>query len=514
MRASGGLNTSPTKGNRPPGRSRLAVGVILAALLVLSVCAALPIHPQGPFDARDHSRLAGMRLERSGWSSLIEPWAAPFHILAGAPDFRVAAVVVLIWLVLGVAAWRLVSGPRRPTVKSFWLHALRAAGTGVAAGLVLLMWLACAVMIRLPGWRLVVDDARTLIADLQSHTFSSHDGLASEAENLAGHAAAGINVVALTEHGQVATATGSDEAGRAASAPPPAVILGTELRFNRTGSHLLGLGLQPDDPCPTNPVDPGFPSRYATCVHEQHRGAVIAMAYKLRLDDVIPLADAGIDAFEIANFGHPRIPADVRNRLLDVTRDRGLPLLASSDWHGWGGISRTWTVIRAPEGVPTSPDKVAALVVRKLRDRDAADFIPVVAGYLGSPSPLRGILSPVIEPLRYAAELSPAQVISWWVWSALAMALVPVLSRFGFAPARFFLSLLLALIGSGLSWSGLNLISATMNGLTTSGFPREIGAYTSLLGGAALLAAVWLGTSVWRARRSRLTFQPAVAASI
>jgi TRAP-type C4-dicarboxylate transport system permease small subunit len=96
----------------------------------------------------------------------------------------------------------------------------------------------------------------------------------------------------------------------------------------------------------------------------------------------------------------------------------------------------------------------------------------------------------------------------------LAIALVRVLSRFGFAPAKSFLALLLALAGSGLLWAGLRLILATMNGLTTSGFPREIGTYASLLGGAALLAAVWLGISVWRARRSRLTFQPAVAASI
>jgi len=159
--------------------------------------------------------------------------------------------------------------------------------------------------------------------------------------------------------------------------------------------------------------------------------------------------------------------------------------------------------------VPTSPDKVAALVVKKLRDRDAADIIPVVAGYLGSPSLLRGIFSPVIEPLRYAAELSLAQVISWWVWSALAIALVLVLSRFGLAPAKSFLALLLALVGSGLLWAGLSLILATMNGQTTSGFPREIGTYTSLLGGAVLLTTVWLGISVWRARRSRLTFQPA-----
>lgn len=494
-------------------RSRRVLGVIAGGLLVLSVCAALPIDPQGPFDARDHSRLTGMRLEPSGWSSLIEPWAAPVHILSGAPDFRVASVVALIWLVLGVASWRLGSDLRRRTVKSPWLCALRAVGTGVAAGVVLVMWLVCGVMVRLPGWRLVVDDAKTLIADLQSHTFSSHDGLASEPENLAWHTAAGFNVVALSEHEHVATTTGADVAGRAASAPRPAVILGTELSWKQTGALLLGLGLQPDYQCPTNSRDPTFPARYASYVHEQHRGAVIVLAFKLRLEDVIPFADGGVDAFEIANSGHPRIPLEVRNRLLEVARERGLVLLASSDWHGWGGVARTWTVIRAPEGVPTSPDKVAELVVKKLRDRDTADFIPVVAGYLGSPSPLRAVFSPVIEPLRYAAELSLARVISWWVWAALVMALLLVLFRFGFAPGKSLLVLLLSLFGSGLSWAGLRLLLSRPNGLTTSGFLREVGTCSSLLGGVALLAAVWLGTSVWRVRRSRLGSQPAAAVS-
>jgi predicted metal-dependent phosphoesterase TrpH len=492
----------------------LLTGGILVGLLVLSVCAALPLQPQGPFDARDHSRLAGMRLEPSGWSSLIEPWAAPIHILAGAPDFRVAGAAALIWLVLGVAAWRLVTDMRRRHAHSRWRCALRAVGTGVAAGLVLVVWMVSALMIRLPGWRLVVDDAKTLVADLQSHTFRSHDGLVTEAENLAWHSAAGINVVALTEHAHVATSAGADTAGLAASTPRPAVILGTELRWKRTGAFLLGLGLEPDYQSPDDPRDPTFPARYATYVHEQHRGAVIALAFKLRLEDVIPLAEAGFDAFEIANSGHPRIPSEVRQRLLEVARERGLVLLASSDWHGWGGVARTWTVIRTPEGVPASADEIAELVVKKLRDRDTADFIPVVAGYLGSPSPLRGVFAPIVEPLRYAAELSLARVISWWVWAALVLVLVLVLLRLGLAPGKSLLVLLLSLGGSGLSWVGLRLLLARANGLTTSGFPREVGTHISLLGAVALLAAVWLATSVWRGRCSRQSSQPAAAASI
>ena len=64
-------------------------------LITLTALSCLPFAPQGPFDARDYTRVAGMRLEQHPWVALIEPLTAPIQVVAGAPDFRVAGACCL-----------------------------------------------------------------------------------------------------------------------------------------------------------------------------------------------------------------------------------------------------------------------------------------------------------------------------------------------------------------------------------------------------------------------------------
>ncbi|KAB2637877.1 MAG: hypothetical protein DVB25_09105, partial [Verrucomicrobia bacterium] len=136
---------------------RRALWLTLAGLLALTLCAVLPIHPQGPFDARDFTRLSGMRLESSVIGALIEPWTAPFHILAGAPDFRLAGLASVIWLILGAAIWRAMADRRARHRRSISTRVLRSAAAGLAAGLVLALWIAAVVTLRVPRWCLRVD---------------------------------------------------------------------------------------------------------------------------------------------------------------------------------------------------------------------------------------------------------------------------------------------------------------------------------------------------------------------
>ena len=79
--------------------------VLAAGLAILTILSCLPYTPQGPFDARDYTRIAGMRVEQNPWTALIEPLGAPFQIVAGAPDFRIAGGSTLIWVFLGAGAW-------------------------------------------------------------------------------------------------------------------------------------------------------------------------------------------------------------------------------------------------------------------------------------------------------------------------------------------------------------------------------------------------------------------------
>ena len=468
----------------------------MLGLIIITLCAALPIKPQGPFDARDNRRLAGMRLTQSGWGVFIEPLTAPLHIVAGAPDLRVAGVAVLSWVICGAAAWRVALDRRTQASRPVALRALRAAVTGGGAGMVMLYCVGFAGIVRVPGWRLVVDNPGALILDPHSHTVASHDGLVSGPENLDWHSAAGFNVVAITEHNPPAGAFATMDYARTALPPVPAVITGVELSFNNRGVSLLGLGLRSDYRPLANSYAKDFPSQFTSYIHNDQHGAVIAMGYKLEREDVTLLADAGIDGFELVNFGHPDVSNRIREKLVEVATQRGLALVAVSDWHGWGGISRTWTVMDHQPIAGSPAEHPSDLAVRNLRERHQGDIIPVVAGYIGPPSWWRVVLSPFVESLRYAAELSPARVASWWIWSALVLALSGGISRVGLPPHKVLLAILLAVIGAGIAWAGMGLIAAGENKLSTSDFPARIGVYTLLVGTSAMLTAVWLGMTI------------------
>ena len=102
--------------------------ILAVGLTVLTLLSCLPYTPQGPFDARDYTRVAGMRVEQHPWEALIEPLAAPFLILAGAPDFRIACFSVLIWVFLGAAAWGMFAEFRSQREKSLLRLCLRESG--------------------------------------------------------------------------------------------------------------------------------------------------------------------------------------------------------------------------------------------------------------------------------------------------------------------------------------------------------------------------------------------------
>ncbi len=453
-------------------------------LCLMSILAVLPINPQGPFDARDGSIPQGMRLDFPLTGAIWEPVAAPLHILLGSPDFRKTrdASVVWVFVLAGAAGWFSAS-PTRTRFK-FLARTGRALAWATLTLGFLLLWLATAVMLRLPGWRLIVDDPHALIADLHSHTSGSRDGLVTAAESLACHAAAGFNVVAITEHGYPAAAY---EAQRQALATPgaPAVIVGEEFSFNRGGAFFVALGLKPSYLYPSGLSKKDFVSRFSTYLHEAHGGALLGLGFKLDEVEIEILLKAGADGFELANMGHPAIPHPIRERMLGAARERGLALVASSDWHGWGGIWRTWTVLPGTAAAHKDPRERADLVIRKLRERGSQDVIPVTAGYMGPPPLWRVISAPVVEVLRYAAELSLPRVLSWWFWSALLFSLYQVLLAKFPKPRALLGAVLLVAMGAVFFVSAAQLSALQPAGLLVSAFPQRI---ALLCGGLCVLA--------------------------
>lgn len=464
--------------------------ILFLPLLVLTALALLPWQPQGPFDARDYTPLAGMHLDYPLSGALLEPLLALGHVILGAPDFRLALGAVAVWLLLGVGGWMLWQGRTRP----WWHNGFTAVAAAVLVVWCLLAYVLLLAHVHFPGWRLLVDDPELVVADLQSHTIASHDGLARAPVNLAWHQARGYGLTAITEHDDPRGSFHAREVARAAF-PALGVVPGIEVG-SEYGGFLLGLGLKEAVPLPDFAADrTDYARRFTAAVHQEHGGAVIAMAWPLDAAAIPALAAAGVDGFEIANTGHPDVPLDVRQAMLDLAAAGQVVLVASTDWHGWSGFTRTWTVMRVPGAAQMTPEARAAAAVELLRARRGDAIVPVVAGYLGPPSFLRVVLTPLTETVRYAAELSGPRLAAWWVWGLI---LAYGVLRRGVAAGRW-LAAGLALTGAAvLAWRGYGLWStqAMAGEVLLSDVLPELGvmAWYGALGLG--LAALWLG---WRA---------------
>ena len=473
-------------------RRKKVLVAALMGLVLLTLLAVLPGNPAGPYDARTNQRVEGFRLEFPTAGAIIEPFAAPSHVLSGALDYRVAILSALVWAFFlgGLCCTEWKSRPWR--WRESWRPVLKAVAAGVASAVIFAAYALFCLLVRMPGWSLVSETGDFIIADLQSHTFGSHDGIVSASENLALHRARGCDVVAVTEHNDTQGSAAAEELSRR-DASLPAVIPGVELR-ERGIAYLLGLNVyvRRED---VKDLDLRDPAKFAAYVHgypsgkDEHGGAVLALSWRLTGNDVYRLTAAGVDGFEIANFGHPIVQDGARQAMLNLHREQGIALVSSSDWHGWGGAWRTWTAVKAPGKRQLERSERARAVLAALRGRDTQDIIPLVAGRFGVPTMLHSVLAPFTEAVRYARELSAVRVTFWWLWVALLFGATALMDRAQFRARWVLLASLLLVVGTGLTLSGAGLIRSWISGEASYPFPARIGAWALALGICGLLAS-------------------------
>jgi len=480
-------------------RARPFAAFALGLLVILTIMAALPFAPEGPHDPRTWRRSDAGTIEFPAAGALVEPVASLGHVIAGSPDIRVAAVSTLLWVLAVGGLVSLIVAIRRGRAP-LWAALGTLGGAGAWLG-VFLAWVGFSALVRLPSWRFVKGSEDTVIADLQSHTFGSHDGLVSPRESLAWHAARGYDVVAVTEHNDPG---GAYEAQALAemSALPAGVIPGIEWCEPEGGGYLLAIGLDGDKPPPTMARPAASAERFIQETRARHGGATLALAWRLKPDDVVRLAEAGLDGFEISNSGHPDIPHDVREALLRETEARGILLVSSTDWHGWGGFARTWTALRVPGTADMSPPEKARAVLMIIRERRVEDVTPVTAGYMGPPSTMRALFSPFAESGRYAMELGPLRVAAWWIWAAALVGIAELLRRARMRPGRTILAAFLTVLGGGLVYQGTRLLGAWAAGARAGVFLVRVGGWGLGIGFATLAAATVLAVLEVRRRRT------------
>jgi len=484
-------------GNQRIGRtySIMKVRTLCFAWLILITLLAASASFKGiyPIDARTNKYLTNLDavFELSFLGTAIEPFSAIAYVIIGAPDYRIAMTSTACWLFIIIAIalfWK--GGEIEKPVR---IRMCTAFGGAIAGTLLFALYMSFAIMFPLPSWSLIKSDHTTIVSDLHSHTFISGDGLTSLEGNLGYHRALGYDVVAITDHfSQVWRTTLSNYSPDAKQ--PLEIIPGVEIsvpNFGKEKIFLLVLGIRPEVALPLplldyaagNLLDDQAVKQFIEFVHNAH-GAVLASCYQLHAPDIKRLAQAGVDGFELANFGHPNVTEDVRSALLEAQRTHKIALVANSDWHGWGNFAKTWTLIKTANVAGRRPEQV----IDALRGRDPDRIVPVVSQVMGDPSPLRSAFAPFVEIVRYASELTPLRLLSWWSWLFGLFWLVTYLKRTGYDPGRCFVGGGLVLLGSGLIFRGLGLVIVWSSSAPFI-FPLKVGIYSCGLGILSFLLA-------------------------
>ncbi|MGA2094276.1 MAG: hypothetical protein ABSH16_12865 [Sedimentisphaerales bacterium] len=444
--------------------------------------AVIPVNVTGPFDARTDKPAPGIRLEYSPVGAVLEPVTAPAQIIVLAPDMWSAAISILIWSLALIAC---ISAVKRLS-RNYW-RVNREIITGVLASVssglfVLILYSTFTAMVRIPNWRAVVEDPDIVLAELQTHTFGSHDGLISARDNLRWHGQRGCAVVAITEHD---SPEGSLKAADLAESDEslPAVLPGVETGFDNF-DYVIAITskeqfLQNKFDIRQKPFVPWFRRAY--------QGVVLVLEDSIRAERVEQVVATGIDGFDVANDGHPSTSVKLRKAILSAAAHHHLPLVAWTDWHGIGGILRSWTAFRIPGAAALSRQQRATAVLDALRRHDCSNITPLTIGRIGRVTPARVLLAPFIESGRYALSLSAMRLLVWWIWAGAMFLFVTALMSLKINPWKTLLGTLQTAMGIAILVSCGRLFIAYATGEATYFFPVYIGLIASAVGIAAVL---------------------------
>ncbi len=265
---------------------------------------------------------------------------APYNIISGAPSVKFAVISSVIWIIILCYLLTFYDDPgKTPVIKkiSFFVRFSKKKRHEKLESF-LLLCVVCVIIltgysifclyVRLPGWRLTPDTDDYLLVDLHNHTDKSHDGVISAYDNLSWHYKHGYDIVVISEHNNTMGSDKADEIARQ-NTFLPLVLRGIEVCSDISGTKdafMVGIGDFPalDKKKITRLKLNKQAGKFIDYIKNSDdgrsnaKGVVIALAYKLTPADILILVKEGVDGFEIANYGHPEIPAKVRRAVLNA----------------------------------------------------------------------------------------------------------------------------------------------------------------------------------------------------
>ena len=267
-------------------------------------------------------------------------------------------------------------------------------------------------------------DNNFCLIDTHSHTFYSHDGLVTPVQNSEWHKKQGFTGWFVADHYNIQNSMAEQSI---TTTNYYHSMVGEEIRAGNDRSSFLALGI-------SNPLTSGDTTTVRTLAQAVHKqgGALVLEPLKGTTDILHDIND-GIDAIEIANAGQKEnIPASFRNEVYQVAyKQFHIPLLSSSNWHGWGNYAYTWTAFRIPGAKDYSSHELQHIVISMIRNKQSDDIIPIIYDYpyqyYGS---VRFIFAPLFDFYYYFSTLPFQGYISWILWILLFLVLSIVVRHY------------------------------------------------------------------------------------
>ncbi len=400
---------------------RILKGHPFISLFILSIT-LLQLVPAGTYtllDAATYVPVKGFSLIVPRIVTILEPFIGIPLYLSTTHYIKAESISIFVWGLVLVVLYAVVK--RRPRRIPVYLVSYLL-GFSLFAFYIL--------FIRFPLLKVVPHDPAQCLIDPHSHTDYSHDGLVTPWQNIRYHVEQGFTAWYVTEHYNIKG--GINEQDLALMAGRKSLI-GEEVRVRDDPHFFLALGIT----SPVSARDTTSVSALTSAVHRQGGAVVLALWWLHRGTNLKHEVKDGVDAFEIANAGHKQgLDAAVRRTAYEASQRFHIPLVASSDWHGWGNYAYTWTAFDIPDASLYSPSRLNEAVISMLRSGQVRGITPIIYDYPHQYwGTVRFVFAPLFDFIYYFSTLPFAGYVSWILWSLLLWSLY---AGYGFVHKQFF----------------------------------------------------------------------------
>jgi len=332
---------------------------------------------------------------------------------------RQHAAFLITWVV-AFSLWRLLRKTSPRPVKARIRNELAAAAKGLVA---LLAIYVVGAMVPRPTARLAMSSPDDVVVDFHSHTRYSWDGRSafSPEESRRWHHASGFDVAYITDHSTFAGAEEAAVDNPARAGDGTVMLSGIEVRDR--GNHLVVLG-----------TDGGDWRSYTAGDLQEHvfERDVAARSVRPVVLFTLPgnlkreneVAVDGIELSDAAPRGLSQIDAE-SGTIGQLARDQNMPLVASSNNHGWASASPAWSVMQIHNWRTMTPAQLDVAIRAEIL-RGGLNAVRVVDRRTPGPVAFAGVALTVPDAAwRMLKTMSWPERASWlgWIWMSYVLVL-------------------------------------------------------------------------------------------